>query len=388
MNRSIDNALAEGPENDEAGGDMLADQVMVLLDHWKLLVAGGLSIGAVAVGVTFVIAPTYTARTTFLPPQNQSAASSAIASLGALSSLAGAAAGVRNPIEQYVSFSQSVTVADRIIDRFELMKVYDEALRIDARRELVRKLRVGAGKKDGIITLEVDDESPERAAKMANAFVEELKRLSSQLVLSEAQQRRAFFETQLEQSRTRLADAQRKLQGSGFSQGALRAEPRAAADSYARLQAQVTMAEVRLQALRRQLTDDAPEVQQLLGSLGAMRGQLSKLESESAADAGDDYVGAYRGYKYQETLFEMFSRQYELARLDESREGAQVQIIDVAAPPEKRSSPKRALTGVVASVVGGIVLAAWLLLRHAWRNADLAGGGLLGRLRARAQGRR
>lgn len=374
-------ALASGDDSDG-----LAEQVLVLLDHWKVVVLGALGAGAVAVAVTFAVPPIYTARTSFLPPQNQSAAASAIASLGALSSLAGAATGVRNPIEQYVSFSQSLTVVDRIIDRFELLKVYEEDLRTDARKELYRNLRVAAGKKDGIIALEVDDESPERAARMANAFVEELRRLASQLVLSEAQQRRTFFEAQLEQSRTRLADAQRRLQASGFSQGALRSEPRAAADGYARLQAQITMAEVRLQTLRRQLTDDAPEIQQSLASLSAMRAQLAKLEGESSAPEGDDYVGAYRNYKYQETLYEMFSRQYELARLDESREGAQVQVIDAATPPEKRSSPKRALTGIVTSFVAGLLLAAGVLVRHAWLQADPAGSGLLSRLRSRARG--
>jgi uncharacterized protein involved in exopolysaccharide biosynthesis len=249
------------------------------------------------------------------------------------------------------------------------MKVYDKKYRVDARKVLRENVRVSLGKKDGVISIEVDDEDPKRAAALANAHVDELRRLTSRLALTEAQQRRIFFEAQLDKTRESLTKAQRALQASGISAGALKAEPKAAAEGYARLKAEATGAEVRLQALRRTLVDDAPEVQQQLATLAALRAQLARAEQATESSGGPDYVGKYRDFKYHETLFELFARQYELARLDESREGTLIQVVDTAVPPEKRTRPKRVLTSV-AVALGTLVLAAVLVaLGHFWRQS-------------------
>lgn len=371
------------PEDEE--GLSLLDLAVPLVEHWKLLVAGPLLAGLVALGIAFVIPPTFTARTTFMPPQQQqSAAAAALQSLGALAGLAGAAGNVKSPADQYVALMQSSTVADRLIDDFKLMQVYDAKFRVDARAELKENVRITAGIKDGLISVEVDDEDPKRAADMANRYVEELRRLTGQLALTEAQQRRVFFETQLAQTRDRLTEAQQSLQASGFNAGAIKAEPKAAAEGYAKLRAEVTAAEVRLQALRRSLADNTPEVQQQQAALGALRAQLARLEAASEGANGPDYIGRYREFKYQETLFDLFARQYELARLDESREGALIQVVDVAVPPEKRSKPRRALVAVATTLATLFVLAALLIARHSWRlsAADPRNADRLARLRA------
>lgn len=341
--------------------------VYALLERWKLLVFGSLTAGLVALAISFAVPQTYTARTSFLPPQQQGAAASALNSLGALANLAGGG-GIRTPADQFVALLQSARVQDRIIDQYKLVDVYDVRFRVDARRELAENTRVSLSKRDGIIAVEVDDNSPQRAADMANTFVNELQLLTATLAITEAQQRRVFFERQLTQTRDRLAAAQASLQASGFNAGALKSEPKAAAEAFARLKAESTAAEVRLQGLRGSLVDSAPEVVQQLSIVNALRAQVSRTESEVGNNSGADYIGKYREFKYQETLFELFSRQFELARVDEAREGSIIQVIDVAQPPERKSKPRRAVVAVMTTLGAAFALAVMILLRRGWQT--------------------
>lgn len=359
----------QAPSDDfeDEDGIGLLELGLILKSRWKTLVAAPLAAGVLAYGAAFLIPPTYTAQTTFLPPQQQqSSAASALASLGALAGLAGASA-VKTPADQYVALMQSVTVSDRIIDRFELIKVYESKLRMDARKKLGQNVNIVIGKKDGLISVSVDDEDPKRAADIANAYIDELRRMSSSLAVSEAQQRRVFFEQQLLQTKERLAAAQRALEASGFTEGALRSEPKSAAETYARLQAEVTAAEVRLQTMRSAYNENAPEFRTAQDRLAALRGQLARTEKVRSNGDDNDYVGKYREFKYQETLFDLFARQYELARVDESREGALIQVVDTAGPPERRSKPKRSLIAAGTALFVGLLLAAGILIRHVSR---------------------
>ena len=343
----------------------------VLRTHLAVLTLVPLIVGAMALGITYLIAPTFTASTIFLPPQQaQSSAASALASLGALGGLAGGVAGVSSPGERYVALMQSVTLSDRIVDHFKLMDVYEVKFRVDARKALASNVRITLGKKDGLMTIQVDDEMPQRAADMANRYVEELRRLTGTLAVTEAQQRRAYFEKHLQQSRDRLAQAQQALEASGFSPGALKAEPRAAADAYARLKAESTGAEMRLGLLRSSLTDGAPEVRQQLSVVQALREQLARTEGATNTSGSPDYVGRYREFKYQETLFDVYARQFEMARSDESREGALIQVVDPATPPERKSKPKRAFTAAASGLAALLAIAALLMGRHLIRRGD------------------
>lgn len=327
------------------------------------------------VGALF-IPPTFTARMSFISPQSQqSSAASALASLSALSGLAGVAAG-KNNADQYVALMQSATLSDRIVDRFKLMGVYKSTFRVDARKELQERVRVVAGKKDGLITVDVEDHDPQRAAAMANAFLEELKKLSNGLALTEAQQRRQFFERQLEQTRDQLSVAQQKLEASGFNAGALKSEPKAAADTYVRVKAEAAAAEVRLQALRQSLTDQAPDVQRQAATLASLRAQMASMEQPLSKAGDQDYVGAYRDFKYQDTLFEIYARQFELAKLDEAKEGALFQVVDPATPPEKRSAPKRSYIAVSVMIAAAFFLCAWFVVRARRPRASIEPAGL------------
>lgn len=348
----------------------LMDLLMPLAQHWGRLVVVPLLAGSVAVGGSFLVAPIYTATTTLLPPQQQqSAAAGALASLGVLAGLAGG--GARSPGELYVSLMLSTTTTDRLIDEFKLMEVYDVDKRWKARRDLLQNVGISVGKKDGLITVSVEDESPQRAADIANRYVAELRRLTSLLAVTEAQERRQFFETQLQRTKDKLTAAQVALQSSGFTVEALRAEPKAAAESYAKLRAELTTAEVRLQAARGGLTDAAPEARQLQEVVLALRAQLAKSEASRDTQAqGPDYVSKYREFKYQEVLFELMARQFELARVDESREGALIQVVDVALPPERKTRPKRSMYGLAAALGVFVAYATFLTLRFRIRRAE------------------
>lgn len=351
MDKDRGSAQDDWPE-DDGPGISLAELGAMLARRWRLVGAATLAAGLAGLGVAFLIPNWYMASTVILPPQQQqSSAASALAQLGALAGLAGGLTNVKSPADQYVALMQSTTVSDRIIDQFKLQAIYDKEYRQDTRMKLRENVRFGVGKKDGLITVEVDDREPARAAAIANAYVEQLRHMTNALAVSEAQQRRMFFEQQLAQTKERLAAAQAALEESGISQGALKVEPKTAAESYARLRAQATAAEVRLQTLRRMLAENTPEVMQQQAALNALREQVARAERQDDGRGGSDYINKYREFKYQEALFDIFVKQYELAKVDESREGALIQVVDAAQPPERKAGPKRAFIAVSAALL-------------------------------------
>lgn len=360
--------LSSSLEEDEIS---LLDLAQVVVDHLQLLVLGPLAAGIVALGVSFLITPIFTAKTQFLPPQQQqSAAAAALQSLGALGGLAGAATGIKNPNDQYVSILKSRVLSDQMIERFNLMQRYEAEYLDDARKSLEGVVRIQAGK-DNLISIEVEDEDPAFAAEMANAYVEEFRLLLGRLALTEAQQRRLFFERQLEQTRLNLTQAEEALRGSGVSSASLKNAPEVAIGAVAQLQAQIAAQEVKLGSMRGYLAETAPDFRQAQNELAALRQQLTKLERASTDQRqdADGYVARYRTFKYHETLFELFAKQYELARADEAREGNVIQVVDVAVPPNRKSKPKKALIAVLATLATGFVLLLWVFIRQALRNA-------------------
>lgn len=356
-------------ESDEIS---LLDLALVLAENWRTLVFAPLGAGLVALGITFLIPPTFTAMTRILPPVQQQSASSALAAqLGSLAGLVGPAAGIKNPADQYVSLVKSRSVHDAIIQRFKLKELYEATYLEDARRVLEQRTKVAAGAKDGIISIEVDDRDPKRAADMANAFVEELRNLTKTLAITEAGQRRLFFEEQLAQAKNNLTTSEIALQGSGVSEATLRTVPQAALEALARLKAQITAQEIKLASMRTFMTDSNPEFRVGIQELAALRAELSKAEQSSPTKAlsnGAEYIAKYRDFKYHETLFELMAKQYELARLDEAREGAVIQVVDAAQPPERRSKPKKALIAVLTTLAVFLVTVLLVFVRQAFRN--------------------
>ena len=364
------------PADDEIS---LLDLLQTIVDNLRLLVLGPLAVGLLALGYSFAISPTYTAKTQFLPPQaQQSAAASMIASLGSLGGLAGAAAGLKNPGDQYLAYLKSVTLQDALIARFKLQERYEAKTKTDTRERLNASVRSASGK-DGLISVEVDDKDPQFAADLANAHVEELRKLLGKLAVTEAQQRRLFFEKQLIQAKENLTLAEVALKSTGISSSVLKSNPASAVAAVAGLKAQVTAQEVKVGAMRGYLADTAPDFKQAMNELANLRSQLAKQEKDEPASnttTGSangkyvgDYVTKYREYKYQETLFELFSKQFEIAKVDESREGAVIQVLDLAQAPERKSKPKKAQMATIASLASGFALLLFVFVQQALVNA-------------------
>lgn len=370
MNESLPNSSMHA-DSDEID---LLDILQVIAENLRLLVLGPLAVGLTALGISFLITPTFTAKVSFLPPQQQqSTAAAMLQSLGALSGIAGAASGIKNPADQYVAFAESNSIKDALIERFKLVERYEVDFRDDARRALAEAyVRISAGRKDGLVTIEVDDHDPKFAAELANAHIEELTRLLGRLAVTEAQGRRAFFERELKKTRDGLAAAEAALKETGINESAIKASPEAAVESVASLMAQVAAKEVQIGAMRNYLTDSAPEFRRAQSELAALRAQLARTEKGvKGGNGGSDYVAKYRDFKYYETLFELMAKQYEIARIDESREGAVIQVVDTALPPERKSKPKKALIAVITTLATGFFLLLFVFIRQAMRNMHM-----------------
>lgn len=373
----------------------LLDLLVMLIENWKRLFWIPLLVGSLALAITFAIAPKFTSTARILIPQQTSGVAGMLMSqLGSIGGLAGAAAGIKNPADQYVGLLASRTIADALIERFKLRELYEVDFQDDAREKLSDRTELSAGIKDGIISVSVKDPDPERAAAMANAYVEELQRMVSTAALSEASQRRTFLEAELKKVQDQLIRAEIALKQSGVSASTLRVEPRSAIEEMARLRAAITAAEIRVAAARGVMTERNPDLQQAMRELAALRRQLAQAQQAPARDAdgsNEEYVTRYRDYKYQEALFEMVAKHYELSRLEEASEGIRVQIVDKAVAADVKSSPRRGLTAIAVSVLTFLLLATWLVLKELLRaDGSAQAATRMNRLRAvfRRDGRR
>lgn len=350
----------------------LLDLLQVIVENLRILILAPLGVGILALGISFFIPPSFTANTAFLPQQQASAAASMLQSLGAIGGIACAAAEIKNLADQYVAFLQSRAVQDALIKRLDLQERYQQDFQESTRKTLAGMSKISAGK-DGLITIAVEEEDPQIAADIANAYVDELSQLLSRLAVTEAQQRRVFFEKQLQQTKAKLVAAQQTLAASGVSVAELNISPDVALEGPARLRAEVTAQEVKLASMRSYLTENAPAFKQAMSTLTALKKQLSlaeKVQNPSERSQDNDYINNYREYKYQETLFELFTKQFELAKIDEGRESPVIQVVDVAQVPELKSKPKKALIAVMATLLTGFMLLFFVFARSTWRNGQ------------------
>jgi uncharacterized protein involved in exopolysaccharide biosynthesis len=370
---ALNSAPIQAVFEDKAEEISLLDLLQVIADNLRLLVLGPVIAGLLALGITFTIAPTFTASTKFMPPQQQqSGAAAMLAGLGALGGLAGAAGGLKNPADQYVAFLKSNSVQDALIDRFKLIDRFETKFREDTRNALTGSVQIASGK-DGLISIDTSDKDPTFAAELANAYVEELGKLLSRLAVTEAQQRRLFFEKQLNNAKNNLIKAEQTLKSSGVNSSALKANPVAAVEGLAKLKAGITSQEIKVASMRGYLSESAPDFKQAQVELSAMRGQMARAEKEEpeaiAGSSNSDYITKFRDFKYHETLFELFAKQYEMAKVDESREGAVIQVLDLAQKPERKSKPKKALIALMSALATGFALLLFIFIRQAFRGA-------------------
>jgi uncharacterized protein involved in exopolysaccharide biosynthesis len=165
------------------------------------------------------------------------------------------------------------------------------------------------------------------------------------------------------------------LKATGVSGSVLKSNPVTAVSTVASLQAAVTGQEVKVGAMRGYLAETAPDFKQALNELANLRAQLTKLEKDAPLLSGKttvegDYITKFREFKYNETLFELFSKQFELAKVDEAREGAVIQVLDYAQSPEKKAKPKRVIITIVVTIVTSFMLLLFVFIRQALANVE------------------
>ena len=345
-----------------------------------------LSVGILAAIVSYLLPNIYEANTKILLPQQAPSLASALTG----SSLAGLAGGakdltsaLKNPADVYVAMLQSRTVADSILDRFQLQSIYHSKRRMDARKTLAGNVIITSDK-GGIISITVHDKDAARSAQIANGFVEELGKMNQRLAVTEAGQRRLFYEKQLEGEREALAQAEAALVHTQQSSRLISPESQTKAlmEGISKLHEALADKQTQLRAAQLAATDRNAGVMRLEAEIASLRDQIAQYEDSSSKrgsvlpsgdlpEAGLEYFRAEREVKYHAALMEILLRQFEAAKLDESREAATIQVLDLALQPEFKVKPVRKLIVLIACAAAGLLFVFWTMLVEAVRQARL-----------------
>lgn len=362
---------------DSEAGVHLLDLLAVLARSKALVLGCSLLAGVGAMLFSLWMPPVFKSTTRILPPQQQQSGGVA-AVLGQLGGLAGAAsgiAGIKNPNDLYVGLLESRTVSDALIAKFKLKERYETGTMDETRDALAIRRAIEIGKKDGMIAITTSDADPVFAAALANAYAEQLAGMTQTMALTEASQRRLFFEKQLRDVKDQLADAEGALRVTQEKTGMIlpAEQVKAIITSVAQLKGTIAAKEVQLNAMRTFAAAQNPELIRLQEELRSLNGQLAKAERSQPASAGDfmvptgnipavglEYVRAARNMKYYETMYELLAKQFELAKIDEAKDAGLIQVLDKAIPAEQRSKPKRALitlSGFAGGAAFGVLLA-------------------------------
>lgn len=325
---------------------------------------------AVGLAICLLMTPVFTARTTLLPPQQgQGGGGTMAANLGALAASVGVAGSLKSQEELYVGLLKTDAVANALIDRLKLKERYEQQTLVSTRLALQKNVRIAADRKSTLITVDADDKDPTFAAHLANAYAEELQKLTARLAVTDAQQRRLFFEQQMNKAKDEFAKAEMSVKQAQDKSGlaSVDAQTQSMIGAAAQIRGQIVAREVQLQAIRAYAGPENPDLRRLSAELASLRMQLSRLEggsssgtdSSGSADALSN-VRLYRELKYQEAIYTAMLQQFQVAKADEARDGPLIQQVDVAVAPDRKSKPARAMIVLGAAAVGlmlGLVVA-------------------------------
>jgi tyrosine-protein kinase Etk/Wzc len=384
-----------GDNTSEDDGISLLDLLVVIARRKRTVIWVTAICFVAAVVISLVLPKRYTATVTVMPPQQNTSMGAALASqlgnLGGMASLAGGSLGLKNPNDMYVAMLKSRTVEDAMVQRFDLMKEYKKRYASDARKSFEGRTTVDGSGKDTLIYISVEDHDPRRAAELANGYVDQFRDLSAHLAITEAAQRRVFFERELEQAKDNLASAEEALKQTELSTGVIQpdSQARALIESAATLRAEITAREVQIQGMQTYATGENSQLVQAQRELAGLRAQLAKLGGSEDNNGGEflvpkgripetgmEYVRKLRDVKYYETIFDILARQFEVAKLDEAKEGSLIQVVDPAVVPDRRSFPKRGLIVLGATAFGfflGVMLALFQTgFEHLKQNPEAA----------------
>jgi capsule polysaccharide export protein KpsE/RkpR len=341
--------------------------------------------------VALLLPKRYTSTAKLMPPDGQS--SSGMAMLAALSGKVGGLAGVAGDLlggggsgPLFIGILQSQTVQGRLVERFDLKRVYGNRLDEDARKDLAERTGVSEDRKSGIISISVDDRDPHRAAAIAQAYVEELNRLSAELSTSAAHRERVFLEERLKAVKLDLDQAAVDFSQFSSKNSAIdiKEQGRAMVEAAAQLQGELIAAESEKKGLEAIYASGNPRVRAIDARVMELRKQLEKLGGEGDLTApaalypsirqlpllGVKYADLYRRTKIQEAVFEALTQQYELAKVQEAKETPAIKVLDPARVPERRSFPPRTSITLMCGVFGLAAGVFWLIVRTRWEQTD------------------
>lgn len=358
------------PGDEEIG---LLEILVVFARHKRLVFAFPFACALIAALISLALHNVYTATARILPPQESGSplASALLGGLNGLSvgSAAGQALGLRNPSDLYVGMLQSRTIADALIRRFGLQKLYGDQTLVDTRRKLAGLSSITADQ-NGIISIAVDDQDPNRAAQIANAYVDELAKLTQRVAVTTAGRQRVFLEKQLRKVKDQLSDAEIALRDVQQKTGliSLTEQGKATIQSVAYLEAQIQAKRVQLGAMRTSMTKTNPDYVRAKRELAGLLAQRASVENAKHFGASGvipsastlperalEYVRKLRDMQYQQTLFELIAKQYEIAKSQEAADSGLIQPLDRAVAPDKKSKPHRMLIVLVTGALSGIL---------------------------------
>jgi tyrosine-protein kinase Etk/Wzc len=375
-------------ENTELDINLLDLLIALGQEKWTLIIVTFLA-ALTGVVVSLTTPATYVSRTSIMPSQQSGGGGGGLASLGSLAGLGGLGAlsnmatGIKSSDEMFIALMRSQSVQSALIEQFKLKERYGARNTEEARQALTVNVSILADKKSGLLFIDAQDKDPDFAAQLANAQVKELNVILSRLAVTEAQQRRAYYEQQIVKTQTKIPQLELEYKYAQKSAGLEVASMLLEAGT---LPGQIAAKELQLQVLSRFATAQNPDLKRLAVEISALRAQMARYElsntepktntplmsGQVAENAKTNSVQkatqAYNTLKIQEALLDSYVKQLELAKVDEAKEGPAVQVVDEARPPEMRAKPERKKLVLVYTVTGSIiafVLAALrALLRH------------------------
>ena len=381
----------------------LVDTLRRLWSDRRFIAKAGLVGAVVATVIAVAIPARYQSTTRLMPPDSQKNGSAALAMLaakgeGEVGTLASNLLDVKGAGPLFIGVMQSRTVQDRLIQRFDLRKVYRLKLQRDAREELAENTDISEDRKSGVISLTVTDKSPQRAAALAQAYVEELDKLTAELNTSAAHRERVFLEERLATVKSDLDSASKQLSEFSSKNRTLdiSEQGKAMVSAAATLEGQLMATEAQLSELKQIYTDSNFRVRSLQGLASELRRQLSKMVgtnvdpggTATGADSGSSgnqelmvpirnlpqlgltYYDLFRTIKIKETVFLTLTKQYELARVEEAKEIPVVRVLDPANVPERKSTPQRLLIILTGAVLGCVFCSVYLLASFRWQGME------------------
>lgn len=382
MSQETHDRLDETPQPMPRATPIIEEESINLLAIWQqlragrrpILISGGAFMILAAV-VALLIPNSYTASTSFLTPHSSSSGMSAVSSQLNMMGIAGLGGSIRTPGDMYVGILQSRTVAENMVARFDLKKVFRVKKESAAEKTLAVASIFDSGARDDLITISVTNRDPKLARDIAAGYLDELRSSIGRLALTESSQRRLFFEQQMTQEKDALENAEVDLRKTQEQSGLIAPAQQTIVEvqTIAATRAQIAGREVELAGLRQGSTEQDPAIIRLRSEIADLKGQLAQMESGSGNDHSSiptsrvpalqlDYVRKQREVSYHETLFEILSRQYEAARLDESHDAPMLQVVDAPEIPDTKSSPHRTIIALCGLLFGVIAASAWVLM--------------------------